>query len=247
MLHVYLHTQQSSRHPDNYLDYRDPTRKPPMVPAHLVQRLKEEHTSAQAEVAALKARLALIEATSDESGIARLSSEEVALGGSEDLLPSAALCDLLELHPGKQHQPMAGRDLLALLLDAGHLQLAAARRGARSRWQAALKPAIALGAAVTDPWLEYNVHKQPTELAVRWDYDPATAAWASSETLIKMERTPFARGAMRECLRMKKMSQVSGSFFFSMNWAHCNNYVAKRYMHMQPLGLVRLAVTLPSP
>ena len=82
---------------------------------------------------------------------------------------------------------------------------------------------------------------------MRWDYDPATAAWASSETLIKMERTPFARGAMRECLRMKKMSQVSGSFFFSMNWAHCNNYVAKRYMHMQPLGLVRLAVTLPSP
>ena len=226
-----------------------------MVPAHLVQRLKEEQTAAQAEVVALKARLAIIEATappaSDESGIARHTSEEdasgEALGGSEDLLPSAALCALLELHPGKQHQPMAGRDLLALLLDAGHLQLAVARRGARARWQAALKPAIALGAAVTDPWLEYNVHKQPTELAVRWDYDPATAAWASSETLIKMERTPFARGAMRECLRMKKMSQVSGSFFFSMNWAHCNNYVAKRYMHMQPLGLVRLAVTLPSP
>ena len=150
-----------------------------MVPAHLVQRLKEEQTAAQAEVVALKARLAIIEATappaSDESGIARHTSEEdasgEALGGSEDLLPSAALCALLELHPGKQHQPMAGRDLLALLLDAGHLQLAVARRGARARWQAALKPAIALGAAVTDPWLEYNVHKQPTELAVRCDYD----------------------------------------------------------------------------
>ena len=144
-----------------------------MVPAHLVQRLKEEHTAAQAEVVALKARLALIEATPPP---ARHTSEEdasgeAALGGSEDLLPSAALCALLELHPGKQHQPMAGRDLLALLLDAGHLQLAVARRGARARWQAALKPAIALGAAVTDPWLEYNVHKQPTELAVRCDYD----------------------------------------------------------------------------
>ena len=240
-----------------------------MVPAHLVQRLKEEQTAAQAEVVALKARLAIIEATappaSDESGIARHTSEEdasgEALGGSEDLLPSAALCALLELHPGKQHQPMAGRDLLALLLDAGHLQLAVARRGARARWQAALKPAIALGAAVTDPWLEYNVHKQPTELAVRcdydltpspnadpdpdpspspspspnpnpnpdpdlhpgphpnpnpnqvrWDYDPATGAWVSSETLIKMERTPFAKGAMRECLRMKKMSQVSSYY-----------------------------------
>ena len=219
-----------------------------MVPAHLVQRLKEEQTAARAEVVALKGRLAIIEATappaSDESGIARHTSEEEAsgeaLGGSEDLLPSAALCALLELHPGKQHQPMAGRDLLALLLDAGHLQLAVARRGARARWQAALKPAIALGAAVTDPWLEHNVHKQPTELAVRWDYDAATDAWTSSETLIKMERTPFAKGAMRECLRMKKMSQVSGSFFFSMNWAHCNNYVAKRYAVVLGLGLGQL-------
>ena len=45
-----------------------------------------------------------------------------------------------------------------------------------------------------------------------------------------MERTPFAHGAMRECFRMKKMSQVSSSFFFTMNWEHCDNYVAKRYM-----------------
>ena len=159
------------------------------------------------------------------------ASGEAALGVSEELLPSAALCSLLELHPGKQHQPMAGRDLLALLLDAGHLRPAAARRDARAHWQAALKPALALGAAKTDdPWLEHEVHKQPTELALRWDYDPATGAWVSSETLIKMERTPFAKGAMRECMRMKKMSQVSGSFFFSMNWANCHNYVAKRYM-----------------
>eukprot|EP00964_Phaeocystis_antarctica_P006214 scaffold3382_cov58-Phaeocystis_antarctica.AAC.2 len=171
----------------------------PMVPAHLVQRLQQENGAAKAEVASLKARLALTEAApppaADATRIARRTSDEdasgeAALGGSEELLPSAALCALLELHPGKQHQPMAGRDLLALLLDAGHLQLASARRGARARWQAALKPAIALGAAVTDPWLEHNVHKQPTELAVRWDYDAATDAWTSSETLIKMERTP---------------------------------------------------------
>ena len=207
---------------------------------------QQQHAAAQAEIAALTQRLARAEASpppakaspspaEDKNGIGRRSSEEAAcdeaaLGGSESLLPSAALCALLELHPGKQHQPMACRDLVALLLDAGHLQLAAARRGARSRWQAALRPAIALGSAVTDPWLEYNVHKQQTELAVRWDYDPATGAWVSSETLIKMERAPFAHGAMRECFRMKKMSQVTSSFFFTMNWVHCNNYVAKRYM-----------------
>ena len=41
------------------------------------------------------------------------------------------------------------------------------------------------------------------------------------------------------------LTQVSGSFFFSMNWAHCNNYVAKRYM--QPPGLVRPSTPSPSP
>eukprot|EP00310_Coccolithus_braarudii_P008883 CAMPEP_0183376724 /NCGR_PEP_ID=MMETSP0164_2-20130417/121108_1 /TAXON_ID=221442 /ORGANISM="Coccolithus pelagicus ssp braarudi, Strain PLY182g" /LENGTH=163 /DNA_ID=CAMNT_0025554083 /DNA_START=1 /DNA_END=489 /DNA_ORIENTATION=- len=35
---------------------------------------------------------------------------------------------------------------------------------------------------------------------------------------------------MRECYRMKKMSQVNANFFFNMNWEHCNNYVAKRYI-----------------
>ena len=179
---------------------------------------------------------------------AEAASGEAALGVSEELLPSAALCSLLELHPGKQHQPMAGRDLLALLLDAGHLRPAVARRDARAHWQAALKPALALGAAKTDdPWLEHEVHKQPTELALRWDYDPATGAWVSSETLIKMERTPFAKGAMRECMRMKKMSQVSGSFFFSMNWANCHNYVAKRYMQARASASTTTPNPSPSP
>ena len=89
-----------------------------MVPAHLVQRLQQENGAAKAEVASLKARLALTEATpppaADATRIARRTSGEdasgeAALGGSEELLPSAALCALLELHPGKQHQPMAGR------------------------------------------------------------------------------------------------------------------------------------------
>ena len=36
---------------------------------------------------------------------------------SESLLPSAALCSLLELHASKQHQPISGSELVALLLD----------------------------------------------------------------------------------------------------------------------------------
>ena len=66
---------------------------------------------------------------------------------SESLLPSAALCSLLELHASKQHQPISGSELVALLLEAGHLQLKASKLTARARWQQALKPAIALGHA----------------------------------------------------------------------------------------------------
>ena len=64
----------------------------------------------------------------------------------------------------------------------------------------------------------------------RWDYDACKDSWEASETLVKMEDVSFARGAMRECYRMKKMSQVNAHFFYSMDWKDCNNYVAKRYI-----------------
>ena len=65
---------------------------------------------------------------------------------------------------------------------------------------------------------------------MRWDYVASKNEWKRSETLIKLGTEPFARGAMRECFRMKKMSQVNAHFFFNMRWEDCNNYVAKRYM-----------------
>jgi len=80
-----------------------------------------------------------------------------------------------------------------------------------------------------DPWHSMDVHSLATELAKRWDYNSSTRKWELSEVMVKVEREPFAEGAMRECYRMKKMSQVSPSFFYRMDWAACNNYVAKRY------------------
>ena len=35
---------------------------------------------------------------------------------------------------------------------------------------------------------------------------------------------------MRECYRMKKMSQVDPFRFFKQDWEKCENYVAKRYL-----------------
>lgn len=87
----------------------------------------------------------------------------------------------------------------------------------------------AKGAPASDPWEVHRLWERPTELCVRHDYDPHTRTWHSMETLVKMEDQPFAHGAMRECFRLKKMSQFSPAFFFRMDWRHCANYVAKRY------------------
>lgn len=98
--------------------------------------------------------------------------------------------------------------------------------------------------------------------------DLSQDVWERSETLIKMERTSFAHGAMRECFRMKKMSQaspegegrgeglgeaemsegrwlyaqVNAHFFYAMDWKDCNNYVAKRCIHT-PCSVFRPLVT----
>lgn len=107
---------------------------------------------------------------------------------------------------------------------------------ARALWQRALKPALQRVKAHDNAWAAFEIHKRPTELCRRWDYDAARDVWECSETLIKMEGEPFAKGAMRECYRMKKMSQVNAHFFFHMAWEDCNNYVAKRYMKEEEGG-----------
>ena len=101
---------------------------------------------------------------------------------------------------------------------------------ARALWQKALKPALRRRQSKEVGWM---VTDRPTELCRRWDYDAGADTWKCSETLVKMEADSFAKGAMRECYRMKKMSQVNPTFFFNMNWESCNNYVAKRYMLTQ--------------
>ncbi len=40
-------------------------------------------------------------------------------------------------------------------------------------------------------------------------YNPLTQEWAKDECVLKMEVNPFAHGAMRECFRMKKLSNFS--------------------------------------
>ncbi|EOD19756.1 hypothetical protein EMIHUDRAFT_242590, partial [Emiliania huxleyi CCMP1516] len=162
------------------------------------------------------------------------------------LLPSPALEALLGDREDDD-TPLTPQQLVQLLVDAGHLTR---QNVAKERWRTLLQPALRMALPADDPWHSMDVHSLATELAKRWDYNSSTRKWELSEVMVKLEREPFAEGAMRECYRMKKMSQVlccmrtgvpsdgvmcrppspqvSPSFFYRMDWAACNNYVAKR-------------------
>ena len=141
---------------------------------------------------------------------------------------SDGLRALLGPHAPAPGAPLRADALVQLLLDADAIGLAsqasrhdavdaletaedAAKAKAKNRWQRMLKPAILAGKSTQDPWREFEVHKRKTELCVRHDYDAKHDKWHTSETLVKMEDAPFAHGAMRECYRMKKMSQARHS------------------------------------
>ena len=41
---------------------------------------------------------------------------------------------------------------------------------------------------------------------------------------------------MRQCFRMKKLSQSMRSNFIKLDWRHCPNYVAKEYKVEKPVS-----------
>jgi len=112
-----------------------------------------------------------------------------------------------------------------------------ARRGS-ALWR--LAKSVATQPAL-DPWEEHRLWEHPTELCVRHDFSPESGTWSAMETLVKMEDVPFAHGAMRECFRMKKMSQYSASYFFKADWRHCANYVCAVARHPAPTMVARSA------
>ncbi|CAG0893568.1 unnamed protein product [Darwinula stevensoni] len=93
----------------------------------------------------------------------------------------------------------------------------------RMQWFQAAAKARALG----DPWEKFQWKDYPTENAKRYRYNALKKEWIEDMCVVKMEPEPFNHGAMRECFRMKKLS----NFLHSDDWhKDSNNYVAKRYM-----------------
>lgn len=92
----------------------------------------------------------------------------------------------------------------------------------RERWQrAAMKIKL-----MKDPWAKFEIEKYPGENVVRHRYDPVKRAWKKDICLVKMEDDSFANGSMRECFRLKKLS----NFSHDKCWKTSSNYVAKSYL-----------------
>ncbi|MEW5313445.1 MAG: hypothetical protein WDW38_005013 [Sanguina aurantia] len=91
------------------------------------------------------------------------------------------------------------------------------------RWAAAIQLAV----QASDPWSDRQIHLIPMERAVRHRFNPDTSTWVLDDVLVRMERLPFAAGAMRECFATKKISTMGGSVFH--DWKKAQNCVTKRY------------------
>ncbi|VDN14969.1 unnamed protein product [Dibothriocephalus latus] len=89
-------------------------------------------------------------------------------------------------------------------------------------WRSALRK-IRSRDVVSDPWRDFDLKGTPTLPALRHRYSAIKKKWIKDDILVKLEQTPFDRGAMRECFRLKK-APVNG------DWDAASNYVAKRYL-----------------
>ncbi|XP_075035804.1 eukaryotic elongation factor 2 kinase isoform X4 [Mixophyes fleayi] len=90
----------------------------------------------------------------------------------------------------------------------------------------AWKHAIQKAKQMPDPWAEFHLEDIEAEHAIRHRYNVVSGQWVQDDVVIKMASQPFGRGAMRECFRMKKLS----NFAHKQQWKSAYNYVAKRYL-----------------
>jgi elongation factor 2 kinase len=92
----------------------------------------------------------------------------------------------------------------------------------KQKWMHAMKKLRNL----RDPWEKFHLDELKVETCTRHRYNALKKKWVTDKVQVKMETEPFNHGAMRECYRLKKLSNFSAH----KDWKHAHNYVAKRYM-----------------
>ncbi|KAK6763761.1 hypothetical protein RB195_024190 [Necator americanus] len=91
------------------------------------------------------------------------------------------------------------------------------------RWRSAARKARKV---TTDPWSQFFMYEVPTTRAKRYRYSSIRKTWTEDIVEVRLHQEPFARGAMRECFRLKKLPSNS----HCCDWKRAHNYVAKRYI-----------------
>ncbi|KAJ1362612.1 Alpha kinase [Parelaphostrongylus tenuis] len=90
-------------------------------------------------------------------------------------------------------------------------------------WRSAARKAVKI---IQDPWFHFFVSEIPIMKARRYRYSSIRKSWSEDTVEIRLLQEPFARGAVRECYRLKKLPSNSRVH----DWKYAHNYVAKRYM-----------------
>ncbi|GAB1598956.1 eukaryotic elongation factor 2 kinase-like [Argonauta hians] len=79
---------------------------------------------------------------------------------------------------------------------------------------------------LTDPWAKFHLEDLPVENVTRYRYNALRNKWSNDIVQVKADSKAFNRGAMRQCFRLKKLS----NFTHHDDWKHAQNYVAKSYL-----------------
>jgi hypothetical protein len=94
---------------------------------------------------------------------------------------------------------------------------------AKKNWRLVSKDALVQDH--NDPWAD--LRERTSEKALKYEYDAKTGAWTTVEWVVKTDLSQaFAKGAMRECFRMKKVLLLSyilitEGHFFTVVWHLC--------------------------
>ncbi|CAH8681107.1 unnamed protein product [Schistosoma haematobium] len=131
-------------------------------------------------------------------------------------IPSDASCP-------RYQRKLSVREIKIQRSEAGNKYAAFTRH---SRAKALWKAAFSLISSRGDPWEKFHLQELPEETAKRYRYNAIKGKWIEDIVRVKIENSPFNRGAMRECFRAKKLS----NFSHCSDWSYASNHVAKRYI-----------------
>ncbi|VDQ08307.1 unnamed protein product [Trichobilharzia regenti] len=126
---------------------------------------------------------------------------EESLSGSSpiDLFPEAIPLKFPDTSVGRQHRKLSVREIKIQRSEDCNTYAALTRH---SRAKALWRTAFSLISSCGDPWEKFHLQELQEEIAKRYRYSAIQGKWIEDIVHVKIENSPFNRGAMRECFRV---------------------------------------------